>query len=208
LGIENFWVFLSAGILLNLTPGQDTLFIIGQSISQGQKAGILSALGIGTGSIVHTVAAAMGLSAIITSSAVMFQVIKYLGAAYLVFLGIHAIISQRELKISKEGFSSSNLLAVYKKGILTNILNPKVAIFYLSFLPQFINPDFPAVYISFIVLGCVFTVTGTLWCLVIAIFSAFFSKSFQENPKTSIWLHRISGSMFIGLGLNVAFTRN
>ena len=208
MGIENFWVFLSAGILLNLTPGQDTLYIIGQSISQGQKAGILSALGIGTGSIVHTLAAALGLSAIITSSAVMFQVIKYLGAAYLVYLGIQAILSKRQLKISNEGFSNSNLLAIYKKGILTNILNPKVAIFYLSFLPQFINPEFQAIYIPFILLGCVFTATGTLWCLIIAIFSAFFSKSFQENPKTSVWLHRISGSMFIGLGLNVALNKN
>jgi threonine/homoserine/homoserine lactone efflux protein len=208
MGIENFWVFLSAGIILNLTPGQDTLYIIGQSISQGQKAGILSALGIGTGSIVHTLAAALGLSAILTSSAVMFQVIKYLGAAYLVYLGIQAIVSRREVKISRDGYSSSNLWTVYKKGILTNVLNPKVAIFYLSFLPQFINPQFPAIYIPFIVLGCVFTATGTLWCLIIAIFSAFFSRSFQQNPKTSLWLKRISGSMFIGLGLNVALSKS
>ena len=127
---------------------------------------------------------------------------------YLIFLGIQAIVKRKDLKLSGTGFKKSGLLSVYRKGIMTNVLNPKVAIFYLAFLPQFINPDYPRVYISFIILGIVFTTTGTIWCLTIAVFSAYFSKSFQENPKTSVWLQRISGSMFIGLGLNVALNKN
>lgn len=208
MGIENFAAFLIAGIMLNLTPGQDTMYIIGRSISQGQKAGIMSALGIGTGSIIHTLAAALGLSAVIMSSAILFQIIKYLGAAYLIFLGIQAILYKSGQSLIRRTFSTSNLTAIYKKGILTNVLNPKVAIFYLAFLPQFIDPNYSKIFIPFIILGIVFTTTGTIWCLVIALFSSYFSKSLQENPKTSVWLHKLSGLLFIGLGIKVAFNKD
>jgi threonine/homoserine/homoserine lactone efflux protein len=208
MGIENFWAFLIAGILLNLTPGQDTIFIIGQSISLGPKAGVMSALGIGTGSLFHTLAAALGLSAIITSSAFMFHLIKYLGAAYLIFLGIQAFLKKKEMKFSGQGFVQTALFSIYRRGILTNVLNPKVALFFLAFLPQFINPHYSPVYIPFIILGTAFTTTGTIWCLIIALFSSFFSSALQRNPKTSGWLQKISGSMFIGLGLNVALNRD
>lgn len=208
MGIEHFATFLIAGILLNLTPGQDTLYIIGQSISQGQKAGIMSALGIGTGSIFHTLAAALGLSAIITSSTLLFEIIKMAGALYLIFLGIKALLYKRDSLTFSGKNAKADLHSVYKRGILTNILNPKVAIFYLAFLPQFIDPNYSSVFIPFVLLGVTFTTTGTIWCLIVALFSSYFVTSLKKNPKAAVWLHRLSGTMFIGLGLNVALNRN
>jgi len=209
MGIENFATFLIAGIMLNLTPGQDTMYILGRSVSQGHKAGLFSALGIATGSIVHTITAAAGLSAIIMSSSLLFQLIKYAGAAYLVYLGIQAFISKETLNLVKISYPNGlNLCGIYRKGIITNVLNPKVAIFYLAFLPHFIDPAYPYIFIPFILLGVAFTITGTIWCIVIAYASSFFASTLQTNPKASQWIRKASGALFIGLGLKVALEKN
>src|SRR5690349_20652289 len=137
--MENFWVFALTALLLNLTPGNDMLYVAARSTSQGSKAGILSSLGIMAGCMVHIVGAMVGLSAIITRSAVAFDIIKYSGAGYLIYLGMRALINKkRSLKINTSIKKLSHK-KVFWQGALTNVLNPKVALFFLAFLPQFIN---------------------------------------------------------------------
>src|SRR5438105_192719 len=139
-GIHDFALFLAAGILLNLTPGPDTAYILGRSIAQGREAGIASALGICVGSIFHTCAAALGLSAILATSAVAFGAIKLLGGAYLIFLGAKMLFQRQTETALSSHFDDATTIAAFRQGILTNILNPKVALFFLAFLPQFIDP--------------------------------------------------------------------
>jgi threonine/homoserine/homoserine lactone efflux protein len=139
-GIHDFSLFLAAGILLNLTPGPDTVYILGRSLAQGRGAGVASALGICVGSIFHTCAAALGLSAILATSALAFSAIKLLGSAYLVFLGVKMLLDRRKRLSSPSNFRWRTTGAAFRQGVLTNILNPKVALFFLAFLPQFIDP--------------------------------------------------------------------
>lgn len=204
-GIINFTTFLLAGILLNLTPGADTLFILGRSIANGKNAGILSALGISTGSLIHTLLAALGLSVLLSESQIAFNVVKYIGAGYLFYLGIRTLFtSNKNDSIVVKYNTPKKNSHIYLSGILTNLLNPKVALFYLAFLPQFINPNYANPFISFILLGLIFTTTGTIWCLALAIYAANFSKKIRANNKIKIWLDRITGLVFISLGIKLA----
>ena len=184
-GITNFETFLIAAILLNLTPGADTMYILGRSISQGKKAGILSAIGISTGSLVHCIIAAFGLSILIAKSAMAFSVIKYLGAAYLIYLGIRSLLTKTrgEFEIEQIDKSKTSNWKIFISGIFTNILNPKVALFFLAFLPQFIDPRHTADAIPFVILGLTFIATGTIWCLALALFSAKLSDRIRKNYK-------------------------
>ncbi len=208
-GIINFWAFLAAGILLNLTPGSDTMYILSRSVANGKKAGILSALGISTGSLIHTVFAAFGLSVLLAESQTAFIIVKYIGAAYLVFLGIKAIFTKNSPQSANK--PTENIVKgkkIYISGILTNVLNPKVALFYLAFLPQFIDPDYSSSYISFILLGVAFTATGTIWCLILAVFSSSLSDRIRKNYKIKLWLDKITGLVFISLGIKLASGKN
>jgi len=139
-GIHDFGIFLAAGLLLNLTPGPDTLYILGRSVSQGREAGIASAFGISLGSIFHTCAAALGLSVILATSALAFVAIKVLGGAYLVFLGMKMILDRRRELTLPSNFRRRTTLAAFRQGVLTNVLNPKVALFFLAFLPNLLIP--------------------------------------------------------------------
>ena len=206
-GIHDFGLFLTAGILLNLTPGPDTLYILGRSIAQGREAGVASALGISLGSIFHTCAAALGLSAILATSAVAFGTIKLIGAAYLIFLGAKMILDRRKELNLPSHFRRRTPLAAFRQGIVTNILNPKVALFFLAFLPQFIDPASNAKVAAFIFLGLTFVTTGTIWCLVLAWFASVFSERLRANETVSQWLNRTAGALFVFLGLRLATTK-
>lgn len=205
-GISNFETFLMAAIILNITPGADTMYILGRSISQGKKAGILSALGISTGSLIHCIVAAFGLSVIIATSAIAFSIIKYLGAAYLILLGWKALMkkSKKEFEIEKLNPKKTSSWSIFVSGILTNILNPKVALFFLAFLPQFISANNTTNALPFIVLGLTFIATGTIWCLALALFSAKLSGKIRKNYRIKIWLDKITGGIFIALGIQLA----
>jgi threonine/homoserine/homoserine lactone efflux protein len=208
LGIDNFWAFLLAGILLNLTPGNDTMYILGRSMAHGVKAGIFSALGISTGSLVHTLAAATGLSLVLTKSPTTFHIIKFCGAAYLVYLGIRILFSAfRSSSHSNQEKIRPQYSRIYLSGILTNVLNPKVALFFLAFLPQFIDPNFSNPMLSFMVLGITFIATGTCWCLLLAVFAARFSALFSNNGRQGQVLQKLSGALFVGLGVKLAFMK-
>src|SRR5256714_5923379 len=143
-GIHDFALFISTGILLNLAPGPDTLYILGRSIAHGRRAGVASALGISVGSIFHTCAAALGLSAFLATSAWAFTFVKLAGAAYLIFLGIRALFERQPELALPAHFKQRGAAAAFRQGVLTNLLNPKVALFFLAFLPQFIDAAAPS----------------------------------------------------------------
>ena len=206
-GIHDFELFLAAGILLNLTPGPDTAYILGRSIAQGRETGIASALGISIGSIFHTCAAALGLSAILATSAFAFSAIKLLGGAYLVFLGIKILLDRRKQLSLPANFRRRTTIAAFRQGVLTNILNPKVALFFLAFLPQFIDPASNAKIMAFVTLGLTFVTTGTIWCLILAWFASAFSERLRTNETISQWLNRTAGALFVFLGIRLAMTR-
>ena len=202
-GLVNYSVFIVSAILLNLTPGNDTMYILARSISSGRKAGILSALGISLGCIVHTILASLGLSVILAKSALVFDIVKYLGTAYLIYLGIRSLQAKSQETQPKNNGVSYDSYKIFFQGALTNVLNPKVALFFLAFLPHFVDLNNTYGMLPFLLLGFTFVFTGTIWCLALAIFSAHFAGKFNKNMVTSKWLKRISGVIYIGLGLNL-----
>jgi threonine/homoserine/homoserine lactone efflux protein len=206
-GIHDFSVFLLTGVVLNLTPGPDTFYILGRSIAQGRGAGVASVLGISTGSLVHTFAAAFGLSAILAASASAFLAIKLAGAAYLVYLGARMLFGRASAATIPATFSSSGFWGVYRQGLLTNVLNPKVALFFLAFMPQFIAADSPSKFAAFITLGLSFITTGTLWCLCLAWFSSLLGDRLRGSTKFAAVLNRAAGALFVFLGARLATTK-
>jgi RhtB (resistance to homoserine/threonine) family protein len=207
-GIENFTAFIVAGILLNITPGADAIYILSRSIAQGKKAGMASVLGVSTGGLVHTLLAALGLSIILAKSAVAFNIVKYVGVAYLVYLGIKMLVDKNNLFENKQtAFDYKSLWKIYRQGVFTNVLNPKVALFFLSFLPQFINPEHVTGPVPFLLLGFTFMTTGTLWCLFLAWSASLITNTLRKNDRISKFLQKASGVVFIGLGLNILLDR-
>ncbi|WP_375444188.1 LysE family translocator [uncultured Fibrella sp.] len=207
-GIDNFAAFLLAGILLNMTPGSDTMYILGRSLSQGMRAGVYSALGIAVGCLVHTFLAAFGLSVLIAQSQVAFNVVKYLGAAYLFYLGIRMILTRDEAAFDVAAIAETNYRQVFISGVVTNVLNPKVALFFIAFLPQFVQKSYGHTSLSFLLLGITFNLTGTIWNLLLAIFSANMSEGFKRNGRIKTWLNRFTGTIFILLGIKLAVERS
>ena len=206
-GIHDFSLFLAAGILLNLTPGPDTVYILGRSIAQGRDAGVASALGICVGSIFHTCAAALGLSAILATSALAFSAIKLLGGVYLVFLGVKMLLDRRKRLSLPSHFRWRTTEAAFRQGVLTNILNPKVALFFLAFLPQFIDPTSNSKIAAFLALGLTFVTTGTIWCLILAWSASSLSERLRRNETIAQWLNRTAGALFVFLGLRLAVSK-
>jgi len=193
--------------LLNLTPGPDTAYILGRSIAQGREAGIASALGICVGSIFHSCAAALGLSAILATSAVAFAAIKLLGGAYLIFFGIKMLLDRRRQLSLPSNFRRRTTIAAFRQGVFTNVLNPKVALFFLAFLPQFIDPASNMKLLAFLALGLTFVTTGTIWCLILAWFASALSERLRENETIGQWLNRAAGALFVFLGARLATTK-
>lgn len=212
-GIENYVGFIVAAILLNLTPGTDSMYIITRSISQGRKAGFYSVLGITSGILVHTLLASLGLSVLLAKSPTAFMLVKYIGASYLCYLGFKMITSKKEPLIANSlqedkncaslSFKSLNGWQIYKQGVLTNVFNPKVALFFLAFFPQFIDSSYAYGMLSFLVLGLTFATTGLIWCSCLALLASLLSKSLRKNPSLETVLNKISGIVFIGLGIKL-----
>jgi RhtB (resistance to homoserine/threonine) family protein len=203
LGTIHLTTFIISGLLLNLYPGQDTMYIISRSISQGKKAGILSVFGICSGGFIHTLLAGLGLSSILAASNIAFHAVKIIGALYLIYLGFRTIFSKHDNSGTDTYLAKQTDLQIYKQGLLTNLLNPKVALFFLSFLPQFVNPVDNHGPLSFLFLGSIFLCTGTIWCLFVALFSAKISEKIKTNQKITLIFEKFTGIIFIGLGLNI-----
>lgn len=196
------------GILLNLTPGQDTFFILGRSLASGPRLGVASALGITAGSIVHTLFAALGLSALLATSAVAFSVVKWLGVAYLVYLGARMLLERHpDLRAQARASAARGVGSAFRQGMLTNLLNPKVALFFLALMPQFIAADSSHKVLAFLVLGATFVTTGTIWCLCLALASGQFRSLLLSRPAAGRMLSRVAGGLFITLGVRLALVR-
>ena len=206
-GTEHLTLFVLSGILLNLTPGQDTLYIVGRSVSQGRRAGLLSVLGIVSGSVIHTFAAAFGLSAVLATSAQAFVVVKLTGAAYLAYLGIQMLLERPTSVGTAAEYTPERDWVVYRAGLLTNVLNPKVALFFLAFLPQFVAPTADSRVLSFLFLGGIFIFNGTLWCLVLVWGASAMSRRVRGRPSSGLLLKRATGAIFVGLGVRLAVSK-
>lgn len=207
LGIHDLPAFLAAGIALNLLPGPDSCYILGRALTQGRSAGIVSALGIATGALGHTLAAALGLSALLASSATAFLLVKCLGAGYLIYLGAKLLFARETASGNGAKPAPAPLWSAYRQGVLTNLANPKVALFFLAFLPQFINPGQPYGPLPFLLLGTLFVTTGTLWCLLLACCAAPLAARLRQQSSGQALLRRVTGGLFVGLGLKLAGER-
>jgi len=204
LGTHDLWLFVLSGLLLNITPGPDTLYIVGRSSALGLRAGAVAALGIGAGVLVHICAAALGLSALLAASATAFAVVKIIGAAYLVYVGVSLLRTKKSDPSSPAvTLRSARLRSIFFQGFLTNILNPKVALFFLAFLPQFVMADAPSKPVTFLFLGAIFDFNGTLWNLLVAWSTARISSRFAAGERFKIWFNRCVGSLFVVVGLRL-----
>jgi threonine/homoserine/homoserine lactone efflux protein len=205
-GIHDLSLFIVSGLLLNIMPGPDSLLIMARSAGQGWRAGVAAALGIGAGTMVHVCAAAVGLSALLATSAAAFNVVKWVGAAYIVWCGIGLLRARlkREDSAAPAAPPPMPLRRIFAQGFLTNVLNPKVALFFLAFVPQFIDADAPNKPLAFLILGCIFNFNGMLWCNGLALFTAFASAKLKVKPRVALWLNRVTGSLFLVLGARLA----
>jgi threonine/homoserine/homoserine lactone efflux protein len=206
-GIHDLGLFIVSGLLLNIMPGPDSLLIMTRSATQGARAGCAATLGIGAGTLVHIFAAALGLSAILATSATAFAVVKYVGAAYILTMAIGLLRSKRREDAAAVAVPPLPYRKIFAQGFLTNVLNPKVAIFFLAFVPQFIDADAPHKALAFIVLGCIFNLNGMLWCNALALFTAHASARLKINPLVSLWLNRATGGLFVWLGIKLAMAK-
>jgi threonine/homoserine/homoserine lactone efflux protein len=200
---QNLYLFFIASLLLNLTPGNDMLYVASRSVSQGIKAGIASAAGIFIGCFVHILAAVLGLSIIISKSAYLFQLIKVTGASYLIYLGIKALVSKPIVNTDVQKTIKADYWKLFKQGIITNALNPKVAVFFLSFLPQFIDAASPFFKFQLFTLGLWFDLQGTTVLIIVACILGKTKDFFKKNPKAWVIQEKITGFVLIGLVLRL-----
>jgi len=203
-GVHDLALFVLSGLLLNLTPGPDTLYIVGRSMSQGFRAGATAALGIGAGCCVHTLAAAIGVSAVLMASAAAFTLIKLAGAAYLVYIGIAMLRSGVVAEVPGGRWRHDPLRRVFVQGMLTNVLNPKVALFFIAFLPQFVDAKAPSHFAALLLLGVVFNFNGTLWNLFTAWLASRAGAALDRQRRVLEWVGRITGGLMIALGVRLA----
>lgn len=206
-------MFIAAGWLLNLTPGPDVLLILSSALRSGVRAGLVAALGITAGCFVHIFAAALGVSALLVASATAFTVLKWVGALYLLYMGLQLLTSKTlntiEVVAAHANTESDiGLKHIFFKGFLTNVLNPKVALFFLAFVPQFIAPDASNKALVFVVLGVLFTINALPINFAYAALGAWAARRLGVVQRGMHWLERAAGVMFVGFGLKLALTDN
>jgi threonine/homoserine/homoserine lactone efflux protein len=203
-GIHDLWLFVLSGFLLNVTPGPDTAYIVGRSIQLGWRGGTAAALGICCGCLVHVLAAAIGLSALLTASSTAFTVVKLIGAVYLCWMGVRMLLSAGSAGALPDREGPVSLRTVFLQGVFTNALNPKVALFFLAFLPQFVAADSPHKALAFVVLGIIFNINGTLWNCGVALVAAKTAYRMKQTGRAVTWINRSLGTLFVYLGVRVA----
>ncbi|MBN2892627.1 MAG: LysE family translocator [Bacteroidales bacterium] len=201
----NIIEFAIASILLTLMPGPDIIFVITQSVTQGKKSGIIFAFGLCTGLIFHTSAAALGISLILYNSATLFQIVKYLGATYLIYLGIMAIIHRKKEVFDLDLSNKKVTKRLYSRGILMNILNPKVSLFFLAFLPQFVNTDSMIKATNqMLILGIIFIVQAIIVFTLVSILADKLAHRLVKNPKISKIVAWTKALVFLVIGIEIA----
>ncbi len=205
-GIHDLALFILSGVLLNLTPGADVAYIVSQSAARGWRAGFVAALGISAGCLVHVCAAALGLSAILATSATAFTIVKLAGAAYLIWIGISMWRSNGNGKKDVGEVRQVSRRKVFSQGFLTNVLNPKVALFFLAFLPQFVSADSSSKPLAFLILGAIFTFNSTFVNWGWAWSASRAAALLKGGGRYTHWIKRAAGTLFVGLGIRLAMS--
>jgi threonine/homoserine/homoserine lactone efflux protein len=200
-------LFMAAALALNVTPGPDMQYVLARSTGEGRAAGVASAFGIALGCLVHIAALAAGLSALLTRVPSAYHVIRIAGALYLSYLGIRALTSSRTL-LTATLQPARSAGAIVLQGCVTNILNPKVALFFLAFIPQFVRPDSWPPAVQVVVLGLLFNASGTMVNLAVALAASRATGWLRTNQATATWLQRSTGVVFLGLGMRLALVRD
>jgi threonine/homoserine/homoserine lactone efflux protein len=214
--IDQLLLFIAAGLLLNLTPGPDVLYVVSNALRGGARVGVVAALGITAGCFVHIFAAAVGVSALMAASATAFTVLKWVGAAYLVYVGLRLLLSKAlpaiQFEANDAGYKrargQNSLRTVFLRGFWTNALNPKVALFFLAFLPQFIAPSVDNKPLVFLLLGLLFNFNGMWVNIGWALAAAWMARRVDLVQRGMHWLDRVAGAMFVGFGVKLALTDN
>ena len=201
-------LFAVAATLLLLTPGPAVLYIVARSVEQGRIAGLASVFGITTGTLVHVLASTLGLSALLASSTLAFAVVKYAGAGYLIYIGVRRILKRTDTSTSPLELRRRSMGRLYRDGFIVNLLNPKTALFFLAFLPQFVDPSRGAVPFQIAFLGLLFTLMGLTSDGLYALVAGTAGRWVKRNGHYLRWERYVTGSVFIGLGLTAAFTGN
>lgn len=197
-------LFVVAGIILNLTPGPDVVYIVTNALKRGFRAGAVAALGIVSGCFVHIIGAAVGVGALIAASAELFAVLKYIGAAYLIYIGIRMLLSKAPATLADGEASQQSLSQIFWRGFMTNALNPKVALFFLAFVPQFIAPGTENTLLLFLGLGMLFNL-NSLWVnLGWAAAAAWLAARATSVKSVMHWIERGAGVLFVGFGVKLA----
>lgn len=210
---EQILLFIGAGWLLNLTPGPDVLYIVSNALRNGARAGIVAGLGITAGCFVHIFAAALGVGALLATSAIAFNLLKWAGAAYLLYAGARLLFSRSPSRLLADATAGAAPLPadhwrVFKGGFLTNALNPKVALFFLAFVPQFIGPESAHPTLAFLALGILFNLNAIPVNMGWALAAAWLARRASAVQRSLHTLDRCAGALFIGFGLKLAFTDN
>jgi len=208
LGTHDLLIFILAGWLLNVTPGPDTALIVARSTQLGLRGGVAAVAGVGCGIMVHVTAASLGISALIAASATAFAVVKFCGAAYLVYIGARMMLTRRareNLEAATAGIAPEMSFAtVLRQGFVTNALNPKVALFFLAFLPQFVDHTAPSKALALFVLGVIFNVNGTIWNLIVAVVTARATRMVRGARSYQRFIDGTIGAIFIAFGVKLA----
>lgn len=203
--LQNYWVFVGASIVLCIVPGPDMMYLLGRSIAQGKKAGIAAAIGINLGGYFHLLAAILGISAIIATSSVAFTILKWCGAIYLLYLGIQAIASSKKFIVNTQSINTKiSFKKIFWQGFLSDALNPKVAIFFISLLPQFIQPEAGNTLSQLLILGVTVNVIGLAINMIIVLCAQAVTARLRQSNRSQIILNRAMGTLFIGLGFKLA----
>ena len=196
-------LFMTAALALNVTPGPDMLYVVARSVGEGRAAGVISSLGIAAGCLVHTLAVALGLAGLLRAVPIAFEIVKWIGAAYLVWLGARALRARRA-STDHARVVPASMGAVFRQGMLTNVLNPKVALFFLAFLPQFVDPERGPVALQLVSLGLLFNISGTIVNVVVALLASGAGAWSRRRFGESRLLQTVTGALFIGLGVRLA----
>lgn len=196
-------LFISASFILAITPGPDIVYTLTRGITQGRKAALCAAAGFNFGIIFHSLFAALGISAVLMTSALAYQVIKYAGAAYLIYIGIQTWRSHSQSMVQGTA-DVLRPMAIFKQTVLCNVLNPKVALFFLAFLPQFVDPARGSVGMQMFVLGMIFMLVSFPVFATLALFSGAVGNRLKENSRIESWMKRVAGGVLVSLGIALA----
>jgi threonine/homoserine/homoserine lactone efflux protein len=199
-------LFLAATLALNVTPGPDMLYVVARGSGEGTRAGVVSAFGIATGTLVHLAAVALGLASLLAAVPLAYDAVRYAGAAYLIYLGLKALLTRGATTASR--LSRTTLGQIYRQGVVTNVLNPKVALFFAAFLPQFADPARGPVLGQLVLLGLLFNLSGTTVNLIVAVAAGRAGEHLRERLGPAGPMRRITGVIFLGLGLRLALQRS